>query len=179
MIFTRLKAYAWQAAAIALLAAALTQTLRLATAKSAHARTVAAFNAATAKAERQAREQSEKFRNLEGKHRDETDRIRAEAQAALSTATADAGRARAAGQRLRSDLAAYIEQHRSAALARAAAGNCTPDTAPLDLLADLRRRADDRAGALAEIADEARTRGTACERVHDSARAMSQAAGAP
>ena len=177
MIFGKLKTYAWQAAALALLAIALTQTVRLANAKNAHAQTVAAFNEATAKAERQAREQSEKFRNLEGEHRNETNQIRADAQTALAAATADAGRARAAGKRLRGDLAAYIEQHRSAAVARAAAGQCTPDTAPLDLLADLQRRADDRAGELAHIADEARARGHACERTHDSARAMTGAAG--
>ncbi|MDA8455252.1 DUF2514 domain-containing protein [Acidovorax sp. GBBC 3334] len=178
MIFGQIKTYAWQAAALALLATALTQTVRLASAKNAHAQTVAAFNAATAKEERQAREQSEKFRDLEGKHRDETDQIRADAQTALAAATADAGRARAAGQRLRGDLAAYIEQHRSAAIARAAAGECTPDTSATTVLADLFRRADDRAGELAAIADEARARGNACQRAYDSARTMSQAAGA-
>lgn len=172
-----LKAYAWQIVAMALAALLLTQTVRLAHEQRDHANTVATSAADKARAESLARQQSEKFRNLEGKHRDETDQIRADAQTALAAATADAGRARDAGQRLRGDLAAYIEQHRRAAIARAAAGQCAPDAAAVDLLADLQRRADERAGELAAIADQARSRGSACERAHDSARAMIEAAG--
>ena len=78
---------------------------------------------------------------------------------------------------MRRDLADYLTQHRAAALARAAAGQCTPDPAPIDLLAELQRRADDRAGELAHIADDARVRGLACERAYDSARTMIEAAG--
>jgi hypothetical protein len=51
----------------------------------------------------------------------------------------------------------------------AAAGQCAPDTAALDLLAELQRRADERAGELARIADDARSRGEACERTHEAA----------
>ena len=64
----------------------------------------------------------------------------------------------------------------AAAVARAAAGQCTPDTGPLDLLADLQRRADDRAGELARIADDARTRGAECASRYDNARALIEAA---
>jgi transposase InsO family protein len=60
--------------------------------------------------------------------------------------------------------------------ARAAAEQCAPDTGALNLLAELQRRADSRAGALARIADDARRRGSACERAYDSSQAMSQAA---
>ena len=40
----------------------------------------------------------------------------------------------------------------------------------LDLLANLYRRADERAGELAQIADDARRRGSACEAIHDADR---------
>ncbi len=69
---------------------------------------------------------------------------------------------------LRSDLAAYITQHRARAQAAAAAGQCPPDPSPLDLLADLQRRADERAGELAAVADDARARGAGCERSYDA-----------
>ena len=55
-------------AAMALLAGQ--QTLRLATAQRDHAQTVAEFNAATARSERQARELTERYRTLEGNYRE-------------------------------------------------------------------------------------------------------------
>ncbi|WP_128422755.1 DUF2514 family protein, partial [Delftia tsuruhatensis] len=42
-------------------------------------------------------------------------------------------------------------------------------------LAELQRRADERAGELARIADDARGRGSACERAYDAVSAMIQA----
>jgi len=93
-----------------------------------------------------------------------------------SRAVADADAARAAAGRLRGDLAGYITAHRSAAQARAAAGQCAPDTSALDLLAELQRRADERAGELARIADDARARGLSCERAYESGREMMLAA---
>ena len=175
-MLTTLRANAWKYSAIALGLglgfALLMQTIRLADAKleAAHAETtMQTERAATAQA---ALKNSERYRTLEGTHRDEVSKTDTDAQAAI--ATADAGRLRAidARNRMQRELADYLTQHRIAAQARAAAGQCAPDTSPADLLADLQRRADDRAGELAHIADTARARGLACERAYDSARAM-------
>ena len=162
--------------AVGLCALLLLQTMRLADAEQEKAQAIATLERERSTHERAAREQSERFRQLEGTHREHIAKIDTDAQAAL--AGADAGRARAvaARTRLRRDLADYLTQHRAAALARAAAGQCTPDPGPLDLLADLQRRADDRAGELAHIADTARARGLACERAYDSAHTMTEAA---
>ena len=179
-MLTTLRANAWKYSAIALGLglgfALLMQTIRLADAKleAAHAETtMQTERAATAQA---ALKNSERYRKLEGTHRDEVSKTDTDAQAAI--ATADAGRLRAidARNRMQRELADYLTQHRIAAQARAAAGQCAPDTSPADLLADLQRRADDRAGELAHIADTARARGLACERAYDSARTMIEAA---
>ena len=162
--------------AVGLCALLLLQTLRLADAEQEKAQAIATLAKERSTHERAAREQSERFRQLEGTHRDEVSKTDTDAQAAI--ATADAGRLRAidARNRMQRELADYLTQHRIAAQARAAAGQCAPDTSPADLLADLQRRADDRAGELAHIADTARARGQACERAYDSARTMIEAA---
>ena len=175
-MLTNLRAYAWQFVALALAALLLMQTMRLADAHTAEAEAIATLNTERAASERQARVLSENYRTLEGNHRDEIAKIGAAASAAIATADDDAGRARNAAHGLQRDLATYITAHRVAAQARAAAGHCSPDTAPIDLLADLQRRADDRAGELAHIADTARARGLACERSYDSADALNNAA---
>ena len=164
--------------AVGLCALLLLQTLRLADAEQEKAQAIATLAKERSTHERAAREQSERFRQLEGTHREHIAKIDTDAQAAL--VVADAGRVRAvdARNRLQRDLADYLTQHRAAAIARAAAGQCAPDTSAADLLAELQRRADDRAGELAHIADTARARGQACERAYDSARAMIEAANA-
>lgn len=166
-----LKAYAWQFTALALAAALLWKTQRLHTAQLSSEKATTTLATERATKERLAREQSEAHREKERKLREDHDKIDGDAKAALAAATASADRARTAGQRLQRDLADYLTAHRERALAAAAAGQCTPDTGALDLLADLQRRADDRAGELATVADNARTRGLACERTHDSDRA--------
>ncbi|NMM75563.1 hypothetical protein B2J88_12005 [Rhodococcus sp. SRB_17] len=163
--------YGWQCVALALAVGLLVQTQRLADAntKAGNATTMLAAERATA--ELLARQQSEAHRETERKLREDHDRIDGEAQAAIAAAAAGADRARTAGQRLQRELADYIAAHRARALAAAAAGQCAPENSALDLLADLQRRADDRAGELAAVADDARSRGLACERTHDSDRA--------
>ena len=175
-MLTTLRANAWKYTAITLALglgfALLMQTLRLAEAQLQAAHTEATLQTERTTAARLAFITSERYRSLEGKHRDEIAQNDTDAQAAL--AAADAGRARAvaARNRLQRDLADYLTQHRAAAQARAAAGQCTPDPGPLDLLADLQRRADARAGELAGIADTARARGTGCERAYDAGQAL-------
>ena len=169
-MLAKFKAYAWQLAAIALGVLLAVQTVRLANAERDHARAVGVFNAAAAAAERKAREQSETYRAKEQELRNAHDKIERETQATLAAATAGADRAVAAGQRLRRELADYLTAHRERATAAAAANQCAPDGPALDLLAELFRRADQRAGELAAIADTARARGNACERAYDAAR---------
>jgi hypothetical protein len=171
-----LRAYAWQALALALAALLAWQAVaRLGAERdAAQARAdLAGEREASATAARQA---SERYRNLEDKHRDDIRTIDTQARQELARSAADADAARAAAGRLRGDLASYITAHRAAAQARAAAGQCAPDTAALDLLAELQRRADERAGELARIADDARGRGSACERAYDAGSAMMEAA---
>lgn len=154
----------------------IVQTLRLADAKQETAQAIATLAKERSTHERAAREQSERFRQLEGTHREHIAKIDTDAQAAIAAADAGHARAVAARNRLQRDLADYLTQHRGAAIARAAAGQCTPDPAPLDMLAELQRRADDRAGELAHIADTARARGQACEQAYDKAHALIEAA---
>lgn len=169
-MLAKFKAYAWQLAAIALGVLLAVQTVRLANAQRDHARAVGVFNAAAATAERKAREQSETYRAKEQELRNAHDKIERETQATLAAANAGADRAVAAGQRLRRELADYLTAHRERATAAAAANQCATDGPALDLLAELFRRADQRAGELAAIADTARARGNACERAYDAAR---------
>ena len=163
--------------AVGLCALLLLQTMRLADAEQEKAQAIATLAKERSTHERAAREQSERFRQLEGTHREHIAKIDTDAQAALAAVAAGRARADVARNRLQRELADYLTQHRAAAQARAAAGQCTPDPAPLDLLADLHRRADQRAGELAAAADEARTRGAACERAYDEARTMMEDAG--
>lgn len=178
-----LRANAWKYAALALGLglgfALLMQTIRLADARLETAHAEAALQTERTAAARAALTTSERYRKLEGAHRDEVSKTDTDAQAAI--AIADAGRLRAvdARNRMQRELADYLTRHRVAAQARAAAGQCAPDTGPADLLAELQRRADDRAGELAHIADTARARGLACERAYDSARTMIEAARQP
>lgn len=160
------KAAAVACGALVLLLAGQTWRLHSAQLAVAQARTDLATH--TAAAERAARQQTEAYRALETQHRDRLTNIDTDTTAALATARTDAARAVGTAKRLRSDLAAYITQHRARAQAAAAAGQCPPDPSPLDLLADLQRRADERAGELAAVADDARARGAGCERSYDA-----------
>ena len=181
-MLTTLRANVWKYTALALglgLGFALAmQSIRLAEARLETAHAERTLHAERATAARAALTTSERYRKLGDTHRDEVAQIHEDAQAALAAAGAGSARADLARNRLQRELADYVTQHRAAAQARAAAGQCTPDTGPADLLAELQRRADDRAGELAHIADTARARGQACERAYDSARAMIEAANA-
>ena len=179
-MLTTLRANAWKYTAIALGLGLgfglLMQTLRLAEAQleTAHAQTT--LQTERTAAALSALKTSERYRKLGDKHRDEIAKNDTAAQTALAAGDARRTRAVDAHNRMQRDLADYLTQHRAAAQARAAAGQCAPDTTAADLLADLHRRADERAGALAHIADTARIRGLNCESTHDSASAMMEAA---
>ncbi|WP_343739985.1 DUF2514 family protein [Delftia tsuruhatensis] len=164
----RLKAYAWQLLALLLATLLLWQSVGHLLALRAADKARADLSSERAAAAAAAAETSERYRKLEGTYRENLDSITREAHQAQARDAGDAAAARAAAGRLRGDLADYITAHRAAANARAAAGQCASDTGAVDLLAELQRRADERAGELARIADDARNRGHACERAFDA-----------
>lgn len=157
------------ALALALGAAVLLQTWRLHSAQLLLAETQAQHASEQANRERLARELSETNRKQEQRHREKIDDLQKSTQAELALAHSAVQRARDAGQRLQHELAAYVERQRGAAADPDAAGQCAANPAhSLDLLAELFRRADARAGELAAVADEARIRGLACEAAYDA-----------
>ena len=168
-----LKSRAWQLLALVLAASLLWQSIGHLLALRATDKARADLATERAAAAAAAAETSERYRKLEGTYRENLDTIVRESSQAQARAAADADAARAAAGRLRGDLADYITAHRAAANARAAAGQCAPDTGALNLLAELQRRADERAGELARIADDARGRGSVCERFYDAGVAFS------
>jgi len=120
---------------------------------------------------------SELYRQLEKDHRDALAKNNAQAEQKLAAARLDAARASADGSRVRKQLAVYVAAaRRSAAADVSAEQECAAAQHALGVLADLFLSADERAGELAAIADDARIRGQSCERAYDSAWAMSQAA---
>ena len=175
------KKKALQVLVLALASTAAVQTWRLqgAQLEAAEAKTQQAKQ--QAESERLARVASETNRQLERQYRDQVSEIETRAQADLAQSRVAVDRARDAGQRLQRELAVYVERQRASASTAAAAGQCQADAAPaVDLLAELFRRADHRAGELAAVADEARIRGLACEATYQTVNdAMNQAGDQP
>jgi hypothetical protein len=168
----------WQGLAVVLALALLVQTSHLSSARLALAEAQTNITAERASAAQAARAQADAYRKLEGDHHDEITNITAQGAARLAAAAAHADAADAAGQRLQHDIDQLVAAVRAAAADCTATGDCAPGESPLLLLADLQRRADARAGELAAVADDARERGSTCERAYDAARAMTaQAAG--
>lgn len=156
-------------AAIVLLAGALgVQTLRLSEEKADHARDQAADEKARAmqvaavlvESERQRRKYEDRIANLTGIV-DDTIRI-------AQGVAADAVAARGASDRMREYAASLVAAARKARGNPAPAVGGAPAADPVDLLAELHRRADARAGELAAIADARGTAGRACERAYDT-----------
>lgn len=120
---------------------------------------------ATALAKRQA-----EARNEEQRRQNEINEIRNSAAQRLAVVQADASTARAAADRLHNSaeiLARRLaDRERTCQSAPPGAGQAAGSGAVL--LAELFRSADERAGELAAAADEARTRGLACERAYDA-----------
>jgi len=115
---------------------------------------------ATALAKRQAEARAE-----EQRRQGEIDAIEKKAEGQIAQAVADADHARVVSDGLHDEaaklaarLAASERAHRAATASESAAG-----TTGSELLAELFRSADQRAGELAAIADQARIRGLTCE----------------
>lgn len=109
-------------------------------------------------------------REEEQRRQGEVDEIRKQARQQLAGVQADADRARAASRGLhdRADKLARRLADRERACGAGTPGRSEAETSGAVLLADLFRRADDRAGQLAKDADEARARGLACEAAYYS-----------
>ncbi|MEG1214579.1 MAG: DUF2514 family protein [Leclercia sp.] len=120
---------------------------------------------ATALAKRQAEARAE-----EQNRQDKIDAIEKRAEEQIAQAVADADHARAVTDGLHDEAAkltarlAASERIRCAATASEGSAGTTGS----ELLAELFRRADQRAGELAAIADQARIRGLTCEAAYDA-----------
>jgi len=90
------------------------------------------------------------------------------AQTQLAAARAAAARASAAADSLRTDLERFAAAGRAACAHPAVAGERSPAGDAIGVLAELQRRADERAGILAAAADDARIAGAACESSYDA-----------
>lgn len=170
-----LPAWVWALLFSGALSGYAVKSYQLNTERAAHQTTHAVFAAQVANAERAAREQSEKNRTTEQELRDaqeahaqeiaalhvNRDRDRA-AAGAVVVRVRDAARATAA-------LAGQVCADSSTTQLREAAG------AAARMLADLRERADERAGILAQFATDAHMAGRACEREYDRTRATLRA----
>ena len=86
----------------------------------------------------------------------------------LTQVRADAAIADAAAGRLQQRVAALVAEARRAAENSGPAGTSPPAGDPIQLLADLQRRADEAAGVLARLADERGAAGSACEAAYDA-----------
>ena len=138
--------------------------------RTAHADTRASYAAQVANAERVAREQAEKHRVTEQELRDAQETHASEVKAIHINR--DRAIARAAVESRRVQDAANA----AAARARAQCANTTASELgastddPISVLAIVLGRADERAGILADIAEQRGIAGRACERAYDEAR---------
>ncbi|HAU5704131.1 TPA: DUF2514 family protein [Citrobacter freundii] len=120
---------------------------------------------ATALAQRQAEARAE-----EQRRQGEIDAIRKQTSQQLAGVQAAADRARAASRGLhaKADELARQLADRERACGAGTSGRSEAKASGAALLADLFKRADERAGELAREADEARARGLACEAAYDA-----------
>lgn len=92
------------------------------------------------------------------------DEVTKDAEKRINQTHADAVAARATSDGLRKTISEYNRRSKSSG----ATGASTSESEKLDMLSKLLISADKRAGALAEIADEAIERGLTCERSYDA-----------
>ncbi len=184
MTFNLLPWWAFAAAgavAGALLAGGIQQT-RVSTAKAdlaqvqaEHAKAVADAATAQALAHAQALEIERALTAKEQALQATIDKQAEDARHAEQTRLADRAAADAAAGRLREQLATIARAASAGArVASTDAAGAARERAAADatarVLADVLQRADDRAGALADLADRAHAAGLACERTYGSAR---------
>ena len=145
---------------IALLAGALVyQTLELAAARTDHARYVSGVETAAAEAASAARAEEQRRQR-------EINQVRTDAQDQIKAAAADAALAASTADSLQQQVDKLLAGRRICD-SRVAEGSQTIRDLTT-VLANLRRRADERAGELARIADESRIAGLTCEKAYDA-----------
>ena len=135
------------------------QTLALAAVRTEHAEY-------TAGVERAARDASAAARAEEQRRQNKINQVRNDAQQQIKAAAGDAALAASAADSLQQQVDKLLAS-RSACDSRVAQGSQTIRDLTT-VLADLRRRADERAGELARIADESRIAGLTCEKAYQS-----------
>lgn len=130
-----------------------------------------AFNAersAIAVASLKARNDAVDAARIEEKRRaDDQVKIAKDAHEQAESARGDARAADVVAGRLRQRIDELLAGGRAASNSTAAC-SCTPEHDSNTMLADLFRRADERAGSLAADVDAARVAGIACERAYDA-----------
>jgi hypothetical protein len=102
--------------------------------------------------------------DLLNQQQNKIDEVTKDAEKRINQAHADAVAARATSDGLRKTLGEYNRRRKSSN----ASGASTSESEKLTMLSELLVSADERAGALAEIADEAIERGLTCERSYDA-----------
>lgn len=170
MILDKLKAYGWMAAAIALGAVAGMQTLRLhaaqldaAQTRTAHADTLRKIADLTAAAYQAAQRQSNLWAAAQESNANET-------LEKLARAGADRDAAIRVSTRLQDRVNALVADARRATQNPSTGATVEATEDPIGVLAELRSRADERAGILAEYGDKARIAGESCERDYEALR---------
>lgn len=113
--------------------------------------------------------QAEVNREEEARREAEKVKVSREAAESLRRARADAVAADRAADGLRDQLAAFVARSRADVPAHPVpAAGSPPAVGPVDLLADLFRSSESRAGALAAALDASRAAGLACERSYEA-----------
>jgi hypothetical protein len=114
-----------------------------------------AADAAAIKADAEYRAREQQWATAQKEIADEADRK-------ITQVRADAAIAAAAAGRLQQRVASLVAEARRAAANPGTASASAPASDPIDLLADLQRRADEAAGIMARVADERGAAGDAC-----------------
>lgn len=115
-------------------------------------------------------EEERTAREKEQRNQDDIEAVRAETEKIKAQQQADARSADATRKRLLAQTDRLAASLRSCSTNSGTANGSQTRANTADLLADVLRRADERAGELAQIADRARASGGACERSYDSIR---------
>ena len=163
--------YLWAGAAIAgaaLLLALSVQTHRVKTAKAETVEVRTAWTLQRAQATEAALAQASAYRIEEQRRQTAHQEIIDEADRKILAARSDAVIADAASGRLQQRIASLVAATREATRHPGIAAPSAPAGDPVELLADLQRRANETAGDMARIADERGAAGSACEKSYDS-----------
>jgi hypothetical protein len=154
---------------VVLIAAALgVQQLRVSSAKTALAEERSAIAYERQRASEQRTADIERYRAIEAQRTEDQRKAREEFDIKMAALHADAASATAAADRLRKRVDALVAAARQAPSNPAAVASSAPAGDPIGVLADVLRRADERAGQLARIADERGAAGSLCERDYDA-----------